>query len=59
MKDSPCMVCEDRYTACHDTCEKYAGWKEYTGKAKEERRKYAAIVHEDIEKSQRLRKYRR
>ena len=24
---SPCKGCEDRHTACHDHCEKYAQWK--------------------------------
>lgn len=24
----PCKDCPDRYTACHDHCEKYQKWKE-------------------------------
>lgn len=24
----PCLACEDRHRACHDTCERYKGWKE-------------------------------
>ena len=27
-EDSPCRGCEDRHTACHDSCEKYKEWKE-------------------------------
>lgn len=24
---SPCKDCPDRYTACHDHCDKYKAWK--------------------------------
>lgn len=45
--DGPCYKCNDRYYACHDTCEKYAefkaGIKEYRQKmiAENESRRYA------------------
>lgn len=25
--NSPCYECKDRHRACHDTCEKYIGYK--------------------------------
>ena len=23
----PCLACEDRHRACHDTCERFKAWK--------------------------------
>ena len=28
METSPCKDCTEKYTACHDHCDKYKGWKE-------------------------------
>ena len=30
----PCKECTERHTACHDTCEKFAQWREEHEKAK-------------------------
>lgn len=27
-EDPPCRFCTDKYTACHDHCDKYKEWKE-------------------------------
>ena len=27
-KKNPCMNCEDRHIACHDSCSRYKVWKE-------------------------------
>lgn len=40
---NPCKGCEERFPACHDSCEKYQAWKKDREEAKEKRRKYNAI----------------
>lgn len=25
--EAPCRACTERYTACHDTCDKYLSWR--------------------------------
>lgn len=37
---SPCKGCEDRHTACHDHCTKYADWKAECQRMKALEREY-------------------
>lgn len=36
----PCKGCTDRYTACHDKCEKYKEWKKLVDDANKARKEY-------------------
>ena len=39
---SPCKGCSDRYTACHDKCEKYKEWKSRLDEVNKRRKEYEA-----------------
>ena len=39
---SPCKGCTDRFTACHDKCEKYKAWKSRLGEVNKRRKEYDA-----------------
>lgn len=45
----PCKGCEDRHTACWDTCEKYLAVKAKADAAKAEERKYADAKNHIVE----------
>lgn len=47
---SPCAFCppEEKYTACHDTCKKFAEWKEKVKTVKENRKKYYESLPKNI-----------
>ena len=36
----PCKDCEDRFTACHDKCEKYKAWKSQLDEVNKRRKEY-------------------
>ena len=36
----PCKDCEDRFTACHDKCEKYKAWKSRLDEVNKRRKEY-------------------
>ena len=38
----PCKGCSDRYTACHDKCEKYKAWKSQLDEVNKRRKEYEA-----------------
>lgn len=40
MIESPCLDCERRYQACHNTCEDYRDFKQARQEAKEKRSTY-------------------
>ena len=44
----PCKGCEDRHTACHDHCVKYAQWKEERQKATAAEKEYIRSRREDF-----------
>lgn len=46
-KPTPCMGCSERHTACHDHCDKYAGWKAELQKQKDNRKEYIRKRRED------------
>ena len=37
---SPCKGCNERFTACHDKCEKYKEWKKLVDSANKARKEY-------------------
>lgn len=37
---SPCKGCTDRFTACHDKCEKYKAWKTRLDEVNKRRKEY-------------------
>ena len=49
---SPCKGCEDRHTACHDTCTKYADWKAECQRVKALEREYKRKWREDFLRSE-------
>ena len=48
----PCAFCppEEKYLACHDTCEKFAKWKTNVELVRENRRKYYESLPKNIYK---------
>ena len=44
----PCKGCEDRHTACHDHCMKYAQWKEKRQKVTAAEKDYNRKRREDF-----------
>lgn len=46
--NAPCKGCAERYTACHDRCERYAQWKAEVHKAKATEREYIRKRREDF-----------
>lgn len=36
----PCKDCKDRFTACHDKCEKYKAWKSRLDEVNKRRKEY-------------------
>ena len=38
----PCKDCGDRFTACHDKCEKYKAWKSRLDEVNKRRKEYEA-----------------
>ena len=40
---APCKDCQERYTACHDHCEKYKSWKANEAARKEKERLYQSL----------------
>lgn len=58
-KSCPCGDCllEDRYRACHDTCEKYLEWKQKYESIKSECRKISII--EDYRKKEMFKNVKR
>ena len=52
---SPCKGCEDRHTACHGHCEKYAKWKEEQQKATAAEKEYIRRRREDFLRSEECR----
>ena len=45
---SPCAFCkpEDKYTACHDTCEKYKKWRANLDAIKKKRPEYHKLMNQ-------------
>ena len=37
---SPCKDCTDRFTACHDKCERYKVWKSRLDEVNKRRKEY-------------------
>lgn len=52
--ESPCLECQERKPACHDSCERYRGYKakvdEVKGRKREADRK-EQLVHPGIKRS--------
>ena len=44
----PCKECQERHTACHDHCAKYAGWKADLQKAQAKEKEYLLQRREDF-----------
>jgi hypothetical protein len=38
----PCKGCAERFTACHDKCEKYKSWKSRLDEVNKRRKEYEA-----------------
>ena len=38
----PCYGCEEKFTACHDKCEKYKAWKSRLDEVNKRRKEYEA-----------------
>ena len=38
----PCKGCAERFTACHDKCEKYKAWKSRLDEINKRRKEYEA-----------------
>lgn len=37
----PCKGCNERFTACHDKCEKYKAWKQRLAEVNKRRKEYS------------------
>ena len=48
----PCKDCTERYTACHDHCERYKTWKAGVQKANAAEREFKAQMREDFMRSE-------
>lgn len=56
---SPCANCEERHTACWDSCPKYKAWKAEAQKVKEAKKAYAIEMEETYTEYNRRSKWRR
>lgn len=46
---APCKSCTERYSACHDTCEKYQEWHKENIRVKSEMKRDIAISYLNVE----------
>ena len=51
-ENAPCKGCEQRHTACHSHCEKYAQWKMERQKMEARKKEYKLRQREDFLRSE-------
>lgn len=55
----PCRNCEERHTACHDSCQRYKDWKAEAQKIKAAKKAYEEDWREDYEAMNRRNRWRK
>lgn len=55
----PCKDCEERHTACHDTCQRYKDWKAYAHKIKDAKKTYEEDWRADYQEMNRRNRWRK
>ena len=56
---SPCCGCTERFTACHDSCDRYKNWKAEAERIKAVRKSYLQEQNMIFEEEKRRSKWQR